>query len=103
MGSNAWIYFHSYAYNIYKNVWPEAEKFRETGKLLSIGKNINCPVIVIHGDYDPHPYKGVIEPLSTVLKNLSFVLLEKCGHEPWIERHARDSFFNLLSKLLTTI
>jgi pimeloyl-ACP methyl ester carboxylesterase len=83
-------------YHIYKNVWPQAEKMRETGELLMMGKRISCPVIAIHGDFDPHPYQGVQEPLSTVLTNFTFILLEKCGHEPWIERQASDQFFNLL-------
>src|SRR5205823_1861128 len=45
--------------HIFNKVWPEAAKIRETGELLAVGKIINCPVIAIHGDYDPHPYQGV--------------------------------------------
>lgn len=83
-------------YHIYQTVWPEAAKMRESGKLLLAGKNINCPVIAIHGDYDPHPYQGVKEPLSKILKNFKFYLLKKCGHEPWLEVEAREHFIELL-------
>lgn len=83
-------------YQIYKNVWPQVEKMRETGELLNAGKNIQCPVIAIHGDFDPHPYLGVKEPLTSVLNDFQFILLNKCGHEPWIERHARNSFVLLI-------
>jgi len=38
--------------------------------------------------------------LSQVLKNLRFILLEKCGHEPWTETYARDEFFRVLKKEL---
>ncbi|EKD72043.1 MAG: hypothetical protein ACD_46C00025G0008 [uncultured bacterium] len=84
-------------YHIYKSVWPEAAKMRETSELLALGKKIKCPVVAIHGDYDPHPYQGVKEPLAKVISNFTFILLDKCGHEPWIERHAKDQFMNLIN------
>ncbi len=85
-------------YDINKNVWEEAREFRSSGKLLELGKKICCPVLVIHGDYDPHPFEGVRDPLSRVLKDFRFVLLEKCGHMPWIEREARERFYEILEK-----
>src|SRR4030043_1687149 len=41
--------------NIYQGVWPEANDLRRSGKLLQLGEKIKCPVVAIHGDYDPHP------------------------------------------------
>jgi pimeloyl-ACP methyl ester carboxylesterase len=76
----------------------QARELRISGKLLDYGKSIQCPVVAIHGDYDPHPYEGVMKPLSCVLKDVRFVLLEKCGHQPWIESHARDKFFSILAE-----
>jgi pimeloyl-ACP methyl ester carboxylesterase len=81
---------------IYRKVFPEASEYRASGKLLEMGKKIKCPVVAIHGDYDPHPAEGVRGPLSRVLKDFRFILLEKCGHEPWTERFARDAFYKLL-------
>jgi pimeloyl-ACP methyl ester carboxylesterase len=88
-------------FNIHKNVWDEAVKLRDSGKLLHLGKKICCPVVAIHGDYDPHPAEGVEKPLATVLKDFKFILLEKCGHLPWIEKEARDRFFNILKEELS--
>ena len=85
-----------YSYETYKNVWKEAKELRKCGKLLELGKKIQCPVVAIHGDYDPHPIKGIKNPLSRVLKDFRFVLLKNCGHLPWIEKKARDKFFNIL-------
>jgi len=85
-----------FRYDINRNVWQEAEKLRSSGELLELGKKIRCPVLAIHGDYDPHPPEGVKEPLSRVLKDFRFILLEKCGHYPWLERHARDRFYDIL-------
>ena len=87
-------------YDIYRGVWEQASELRSSGKLLKLGKRIRCPVVVIHGDYDPHPSAGVVEPLSRVLKDFRFILLEKCGHRPWLERNARDGFYNILKQEL---
>jgi pimeloyl-ACP methyl ester carboxylesterase len=81
---------------LYQRVWQEATKLRANGDLLKFGRRIRCPVVAIHGDYDPHPLQGVREPLATVLKDFQFVLLKHCGHVPWIERRARDEFFRVL-------
>ncbi|MDO8674061.1 MAG: alpha/beta hydrolase [Dehalococcoidia bacterium] len=61
-----------------------------------------CPVVAIHGDYDPHPAGGVIEPLSRTVKDFSFHLLASCGHQPRAERRARDRFFAILARELDT-
>lgn len=89
-----------YQYDINDKVWQQAEGIRISGELLELGKAIQCPVVAIHGDYDPHLAEGVREPLSRVLKDFRFILLEKCGHEPWIEREARDKFYEALKKEL---
>jgi len=81
---------------INRKVWAEAKELRISGELLEMGKKIKCPVIAIHGDYDPHLAEGTKVPLVRVLKDFTFVLLEKCGHEPWMERYARDKFFRIL-------
>ncbi len=85
-------------YDVFQGVWEQASKLRSSGKLLELGKKIHCPVVAIHGDYDPHPAEGVKEPLARVLKDFRFILLEKCGHRPWLERNARDRFYNILKE-----
>ena len=84
--------------DIYTTVWPAAAALRQSGELLRRGEDIQCPVVAIHGDYDPHPAAGVQEPLSRVVKSFRFVLLEKCGHKPWAERHARNAFYQILEE-----
>jgi pimeloyl-ACP methyl ester carboxylesterase len=83
---------------INRKVWMEAKPLRTSGELLKMGSRIPCPVIAIHGDYDPHLAVGVKGPLSRVIKDFRFILLEKCGHEPWRERYARDRFYDILKK-----
>jgi pimeloyl-ACP methyl ester carboxylesterase len=89
-----------YRYDIYKGVWPQAAELRRSGRLLELGKTIRCPVVAIHGDYDPHPAAGVKEPLGRVLKDFRLFLLKKCGHYPWMERQARDEFYKILKTVL---
>jgi pimeloyl-ACP methyl ester carboxylesterase len=84
----------------YQRVWGEAEILRRTGRLLELGTRIRCPVVAIHGDHDPHPADGVRAPLSAVLADFRFVLLDRCGHTPWIERNAREEFFRVLRDAL---
>lgn len=87
-------------HNIYQGVWNDALALRKSGDLLELGEQIQCPVVAIHGDYDPHPAEGVQKPLSTVLKSFRFILLKNCGHLPWIEKEARDKFYEILREEL---
>ena len=85
-------------YDIYQNVWKQAKELRSSGKLLELGRNIQCPVVAIHGDYDSHPPQGVKDPLSRILRDFRFILLENCGHYPWLERAARERFYSILNR-----
>lgn len=87
--------------DIFQVVWGEAQELRQSGELLKLGQYIQCPVVAIHGDYDPHPAAGVEIPLSRTVKNFRFILLENCGHEPWIERTARERFYEILKEELS--
>ncbi len=82
--------------DIYEHVWSEADVLRKSGMLPAYGKTITCPVIAIHGDYDPHPAEGVQKPLSTVLKDFRMHLLTHCGHHPWFEKDAKVKFYEIL-------
>jgi len=83
-------------FNIFQQVWREAAALRKCGDLLKLGGKINCPIVAIHGDFDPHPAEGVQYPLARIIRNFRFLLLKNCGHKPWIEKHAKEKFFSLL-------
>ncbi len=87
-------------YEVFHGVWDEACELRRNQILLQMAKSITCPVVAIHGDWDPHPAEGVNDPLVKVLPEFRFVLLEKCGHRPWIERTASEGFFKALVESL---
>lgn len=59
---------------VYKRVWEEAREVRESGELFELAELVQCPVVAIHGDYDPHPAEGVKEPLSKAVEDFKFIL-----------------------------
>jgi pimeloyl-ACP methyl ester carboxylesterase len=83
-------------YDVFKGVWDEACELREKQILIQMAKAIRCPVVAIHGDWDPHPAEGVNDPLAKALPDFRFILLEKCGHRPWIERTASENFYKAI-------
>lgn len=85
---------------LYQRVWHKAAEMRRSGALLALAAQIRCPVVAIHGDHDPHPAEGVREPLALALRDFRFIRLSKCGHTPWVERQARDRFYQVLSEEL---
>jgi pimeloyl-ACP methyl ester carboxylesterase len=86
-----------YTYAAFEQAWRDMERLRTSGELLAYGRQITCPVVAIHGDYDPHPADGVRVPLSRVVRDFRCILLDRCGHYPWRERHAREQFYEVLS------
>ena len=81
---------------IFQQVWTQAAELRRSGRLMLEALAVQCPVVAVHGDYDPSPWEGVRDPLTAGLKDFRFVLLERCGHKPWIERFAREDFFRTI-------
>jgi pimeloyl-ACP methyl ester carboxylesterase len=86
--------------DVFRSVWAEAEEMRRSGELLKIAMQIRCPVVAIHGDYDPHPAEGVEEPLRKLARDFRLILLKDCGHEPWKERAAKEKFYRVLKEEL---
>jgi pimeloyl-ACP methyl ester carboxylesterase len=87
--------------HVFQKVWQEAAELRRNEGLLQLARGVECPVVAVHGDYDPHPSEGVRIPLTSTLHDFRFVLLENCGHKPWIERQARDAFYRVLRRALS--
>jgi pimeloyl-ACP methyl ester carboxylesterase len=88
------------SWDIHCRVWREAAQLRSSGKLLALAERVACPVLAIHGDYDPHPAAGVRVPLTAALKDFELVLLKHCGHKPWIEKQAAYRFYKVLKAAL---
>lgn len=87
-------------FHIFDRVWGEAAQLRASGALLDAGREIRCEVVALHGEYDPHPARGVRDPLERVVERFRFLPIDRCGHKPWSERTARAEFFELLEREL---
>jgi len=87
----------------YRNIFPEAARMRASGELLALSEHIHCPVIAIHGDYDPHPALGVQKPLTQRMNDFNFHLLPRCGHSPWKERYAMEIFYRIVARELSGV
>ena len=89
-----------YCYEVFASIWPEASAMRKRGEMLSMGAKITCDVVAIHGDQDPHPGHAVKASLDKVISNPRFYSLKDCGHMPWKERDAMDTFYAILTSEL---
>lgn len=83
-------------FTLHQKLWAETLELRRNGKLLPWIRRVRRPVLALHGEYDAHPAEGVEKPLSRVLRDFQWILLQECGHYPWKERRARDIFFRIL-------
>jgi pimeloyl-ACP methyl ester carboxylesterase len=100
--------------------WPEKEEFEpldvrahaetwgDMMRLVSDGTypgaftRIASEVLMLHGDYDPHPGPMIYESLRPYIRTLEYRELNRCGHSPWLERSARSEFFSALKTWLLT-
>jgi len=83
---------------IFEKCMSEIRPLRKSKELLNMGKDIQCPVVAIHGEYDSHNFEGVEKPLSKVIKDFRFILLKDCGHSPWNEVYAKKEFYTILNQ-----
>lgn len=84
---------------MYSSVWHEAEEIRKRGEWGNILSYVRCPVYVIHGEMDPHPLEGVIEPLLQANVEFQQIVLPRCGHSPFKEENVSECFYNLLKTI----
>lgn len=82
--------------DMHNRVWGEAAKLRTSGELLKCFRNIKSRLYLIQGEYDPHPVNGVTIPLQENGVQCGIYILEKCGHSPFMEKYAKDKFYNII-------
>lgn len=88
-------------WDIFEKVWAEAAAMRTDGYLLKQAAKLTCPVSIIHGENDPHPVMGAIEPLKRLLPHFDAHVLEKCGHYPWEEKYTKDKFVRIVRQIVS--
>lgn len=83
--------------------WNDAVRLQEAGVHPAAFASIRCPVLMLHGDHDPHPGAMIRDGLRRHLPQLEYVEIPRCGHAPWRERHGRDVFFKRVFDWVDTI
>jgi pimeloyl-ACP methyl ester carboxylesterase len=76
--------------------WDDMIRLQAEGRYPAAFASIACPVLLVHGNYDPHPGPLVEASLAPFVRDLTYLEIPRCGHTPWIERHGREPFFKLL-------
>ena len=82
-------------------IWSEAAKLRTSGALLTSFQKIKSKIYIIQGDTDPHPVNGVTIPLQEHHISYKAYILTKCGHSPFMEKYAKEEFYQILLQIIT--
>jgi len=80
--------------------WNDMLRLQEQKIYPAAFSKIEAPVLMLHGDYDPHPGRMIYENLKAYVSHLEYRELVGCGHTPWTERLARKEYFMVMSNWL---
>lgn len=76
--------------------WDDMVRLQAAGVYPQAFAAIAEPVLMLHGAYDPHPGTMIRDGLAPYIPQLEYREWERCGHYPWLEKHARDHFYRVL-------
>jgi pimeloyl-ACP methyl ester carboxylesterase len=84
----------------HRESWDDMVRLQERGVYPAAFAAITCPVLMLHGRFDPHPGPVIRDSLAPWLPQLDYREIGGCGHEPWRERRAKEPFFDALTRWL---
>ncbi len=80
--------------------WADLMKLQYDGTYPAAFSVIDMPVRMLHGAQDPHPGGKIRDYLRTALPQLEYHEIDRCGHYPWLEKHAREEFYEVARRWL---
>jgi len=80
----------------YEETWADMLRPHRDGGYPPAFSAIRAPVLMIHGEADANPGMPISEHLRSRIPHLDYQELPECGHTPWLERQAKQVFFNTL-------
>jgi pimeloyl-ACP methyl ester carboxylesterase len=86
----------------HQETWNDVIRLQADGTEPAAFTAITAPVLMLHGDDDPHPGLATFELQHRYIPQLEYFGLDRCGHTPWKERRARTQFFDALCVWLHT-
>ena len=87
----------------HEQTWRDVLRRQATGLEPASFGAIEAPVLMLHGDGDPHPGRMIRDTLLPHVPQLEYLGIPQCGHEPWRERHGREPFFATLRAWLKAV
>lgn len=84
----------------YRESWDDMLRLQREGVYPGAFARIHVPILMIHGEEDPHPGRMILAGLTPYLPAVEYVEIARCGHYPWLEREARGTFFAALRSWL---
>jgi pimeloyl-ACP methyl ester carboxylesterase len=80
----------------HQETWEDMVRLQQEGVYPAAFSRIRAPVLMLHGEQDPHPGAMIRDSLLPHLPQLEYVAFARCGHYPWRERSVRASFLGVL-------
>jgi pimeloyl-ACP methyl ester carboxylesterase len=80
--------------------WEDVLRLQAEGIEPAAFAAVSCPVLMLHGDEDPHPGPATCDLLRSCIPQIRYRGFARCGHRPWAERHAREPFLAALREWL---
>lgn len=92
--------FEPFDLQAHQQTWHDMTRLQDGGIYPRAFAAIDSPVLMLHGRYDPHPGEMIRDSLIPHIPHLEYHELERCGHNPWMEKLARDEFFSVTARWL---
>jgi pimeloyl-ACP methyl ester carboxylesterase len=84
----------------HEETWADVLRLQAEGIEPALFAAIRCPVLMLHGDDDPHPGPATFALLRQSIPQMRYQGFPRCGHRPWREQHAREPFLAALREWL---
>lgn len=81
----------------HSETWADMLRLQEEGVYPAAFAVIDCPALMMHGMYDPHPGEMIYQSLIRCIPHMEFNLWGPCGHYPWLESIVREEFLITLA------
>jgi pimeloyl-ACP methyl ester carboxylesterase len=83
--------------------WADMVRLQQEGVHPAASSSFKGPVLMLHGAEDPHPGTLIRDSLLPYLPQLEYREFARCGHHPWMERHASAEFFDVMNTWLARV
>lgn len=93
-------HLHSCDAAAHEQTWDDMMRLQREGVYPQAFAAIGIPALMLHGDDDPHPGGMIRASLTPYLPQLEYVSWPHCGHYPWLEKAAYESFYETLKDWL---